>query len=176
MFLVYKATLRKDGRRYIGVTNNFKRRMKEHRTSPYPFGRALRKYGEGSFDFDFEEFETEEAAYQREAELVTDKEVSSDSYFNCCVGGIVSKMCGDLNPMRDPNIASRHPNIWTTENNPMNSPESKAKMINSQSCRKVSVKGISYYGVREAARSLGISRQCLVHRLKSNNFPDYFYL
>ena len=52
MYLIYKATS-PSGRIYIGVTNNFKRRMKEHMSSPYPFGHAVRKYGRQNFTYEF---------------------------------------------------------------------------------------------------------------------------
>lgn len=42
--------------------------------------------------------------------------------------------------------------------------------------RPISVNGIYYSGIKEAARQLGIGKQTLVGRLKSKNFDTYKYL
>lgn len=174
-YIVYKATS-PSGRIYIGVTNNFKRRMKEHVSSKYPFGHAVRKYGRENFTYEFEFFNTVEEALAREAELVTIKEVQSKKYYNTCLGGTLSNVLINDNPMHKNEILNNHPNLWTTENNPMNSPQSKQKMIESQHRKKVSIDGVIYNGVREAARRLNSYRQFVVHRLKSDNYPDWYYV
>lgn len=183
MFIVYKATHKDSGTKYIGVTNNLKRRMKEHMKSPFPFGRALREFGIDSFEVSTEEYATLQEAYAREAELVTWDEARSDNYFNCFIGGV--KTCKDdimpvihaeVNAMYDEDIKNSHPCLFTKDNNPMNNPDSKKKMISNQKSRKVSIEGNVFYGVREASRRLGMSRQKLIHRLKSDSFPEYFYL
>jgi len=174
-YILYKATS-PSGRVYVGVTKNFKRRIKEHNSSKYPFGQALRKYGKHNFKYEFEYFRTVEEALKREAELITEKEVKSKKYYNVCVGGTLSNVLLNDNPMHRQDVLENHPSLWTTENNPMNSPESKQKMIKSQSCKKVSIDGTVYYGVREAARQLGTYRQFVVHRLKSPNYPNWFYV
>ena len=174
-FIVYKATS-PSGRIYIGVTNNFKRRMKEHLSSKFPFGHALRKYGRDNFTYEFEYFETAEDALAREAELVTAEEVTSRKYYNTSLGGTFSNVLRNDNPMHRPDVLENHPNLWTSENNPMNNPESKQKMIESQNRKKVSIDGVVYDGVREAARQLGTYRQLVVYRLKSEFFPDWYYI
>ena len=174
-YIVYKATS-PSGRIYIGVTNNFKRGMKEHLSSPQPFGHAVRKYGREGFHYEFEEFDTVEDALAREAELVTINEVKSRKYYNTSLGGSFSNVLQNDNPMHRQEVLEKHPNLWTTENNPMNNPVSKQKMIESQNRKKVSIDGVIYNGVREAARQLNSYRQFVVHRLKSENFPDWYYI
>ncbi len=174
-YIIYKATS-PSGRIYIGVTNNFKRRMKEHNSSPYPFGHAVRKYGKENFHYEFEEFETLEDALNREAELVTINEVNSRKYYNTSLGGKLTNTLSNNNPMHNSEILKNHPNLWTTENNPMNDPVTKQKMVESQNRKKVSIDGVIYNGVREAARQLDSYRQFIIHRLKSNNFPSWYYL
>jgi hypothetical protein len=78
--------------------------------------------------------------------------------------------------MHRQDVLDKHPGLFTSEYNPIHDPTIKKKMIESQACKRVSVLGTEYYGVREAARALNVSRQCLVHRLKSTTFPDYYYL
>lgn len=174
-YIVYKATS-PNGRIYIGVTNNFKRRMKEHLSSKFPFGHAIRKYGRENFTYEFEFFDTVEKALEREAELVTLKEVKSKKYYNTCLGGTMSNILSNDNPMHKQEILDKHPNLWTTENNPMNNPESKQKMIQNQNRKKVFIDGVIYEGVREAARQLNSYRQFVVHRLRSSNYPTWYYI
>lgn len=145
-------------------------------SSKYPFGHAVRKYGYNSIRIEIEVFPDVESALEREAELVTIKEVESKKYYNSCVGGTLSNVLSEMNPMKNPDVVSSHPSIWSTENNPMNNPESKKKMIKNQNRKRVSIEGKTYEGVRDAARNLGFSRQRLIHRLKSKTFPDWFYL
>lgn len=174
-YILYKATSPSQ-RIYIGVTNNFKRRMKEHKSSKFPFGHAVRKYGLENFTFEFEFFSSVEDALLREAELVTINEVNSKKYYNTSVGGTLSNVLMSDNPMWKEHVVSNHPNIWSTENNPMNNPESKQKMIDSQKRKRVSIDGIEYDSVREAARQLNSYRQFVIHRLRSENFPTWYYI
>ncbi len=174
-YTLYKLTS-PSGRYYIGITNNFKRRLKEHGSSKYALGHAIRKYGKHNFQYEFETFDTVEEALAREAELVTLDLVKAKKVYNETVGGILSNVLGNDNPMHREGVSENHPNIWSTENNPMNDPVSKQKMIDSQSTKKVSIDGVEYYGVREAARQLGSYRQFVIHRLHSNNYPTWYYL
>lgn len=174
-YILYKATS-PNGRMYIGITNNFKRRIKEHGSSKYAFGDALRKYGKHNFSFEFEHFDSVETALERESQLVTLEEIKSKRLYNETIGGTLSSVLCVDNPMHRQDVLDNHPNLWTTENNPMNSPESKQKMIESQDRKPVSIDGIIYPGVREAARQLHSYRQFVIHRLKSSNFPTWYYV
>lgn len=175
--MVYKA-VSPSGKYYIGITNNFKRRMKEHRRSKYPFGRALRKYGQASFTFEFVENLTLDEAYEIEELLIGIEEVKSDKCYNISCGGRPDIQIGKLNPMHREDVKAKHTNLWDSENNPMKDPVIKARAMksNEKYKKRVLVEGREYLGVRVAARDIGISRQCLVHRIKSINFPDYKYL
>lgn len=176
-YILYIATS-PSGKKYIGVTNNFKRRIKEHGSSPYAFGSALRKYGKEAFIFEFEFFETVEDALKREAELVTVDALQEKVLYNESVGGCLTNVLINDNPMHRKEVVDKHPSVWKKGdlNNPMYNPDIKAKMIQSQACKKVSIDGVEYYGVREAARNLGISRQLVVYRLKSPSFSTWFYV
>ena len=174
-YILYKATS-PSGRTYIGITNNFKRRMKEYNSSKWPFGHALRKYGKDNFIYDFEYFDSVEQALMREKELVTPEVLKTKTLYNVTVGGELSNVLSYDNPMHREGAVKNHPNIWTTENNPMNNPDSKRRMIESQNRKRVSIEGVEYDGVREAARQLETYRQLVVYRLKSDNFPTWYYL
>lgn len=55
MYYIYKVTNKINGKIYIGQTNNFEKRKREHltdkRTNHQAFKRALNKYGEDGFDW-----------------------------------------------------------------------------------------------------------------------------
>ena len=172
---LYKLT-DPNGKSYIGVTCNFKRRMKEHRCSSWPIGLAIREFGEENFTIEVEEFETKEIALEKEFELVSLDSIKDGNLYNLTVGGPSSNQLKHNNPMLDSSIVQNHPNIWTSTHNPMKNPESRKKMIQSQKRKPVYVEGVSYEGVREAARAVGESRQLVVYRLKSPSFPDWYYL
>lgn len=174
-YILYKA-LSPSNRIYIGVTNDFKRRIKEHLSSKYPFGHALRKYGKKNFKFEFEYFDTSLEALNREAELITLVEVKSKKYYNVSLGGTLNNALLNDNPMHKKEVLENHPNLWTTENNPMNNPVSKQRMIDSQKKKQVMIDQVLYSGVREAARQLGSYRQFIIHRLRSSNFPTWYYV
>lgn len=172
-YYLYKLT-DPHGKSYVGVTNNFKRRMKEHRKSEWPIGCALREFGEGNFSVVIEEFEAKTDALNKEFELVSFETLPN--LYNVTIGGGNATQLALANPMKNPNIAEKHPNIWTSVHNPMKSESSKQKMIESQKRKAVSIEGVCYNGVREAARAVGESRQMVIHRLRSDNFPLWFYL
>ena len=176
MYIVYIATNEINGKRYVGVTNNFRRRLTEHLRSPYPFGRALRKYGKDNFKFDQIEVPCYNHALELEELLIGPEQVKDDMYYNVLIGGILGNVIKGDNPMHDPNVVAKHPSLFTSTNNPMFNPKSKQKMIESQKRNAVFILGKTYDGVREAARCIGVSRQCLVHRLKSVTFPEYSYV
>ena len=52
MGVIYRAICKINGKSYIGQTNDFQRRKKEHlrANDDYPFHRAIKKYGEKAFD------------------------------------------------------------------------------------------------------------------------------
>lgn len=71
MYCIYKAVNKMNGKIYIGKTNNFEKRRREHfldRRNNSLFDRALRKYGDESFEWSILEdcIPTLEAANERE--------------------------------------------------------------------------------------------------------------
>ena len=176
-YTLYKATS-PSGKMYIGVTNNFKRRIKEHNSSPYAFGKAMRKYGKANITFEFEYYATVEEVLAREAELVSIEALASRTLYNETLGGVFSDVLRGNNPMHNPEVLNNHPSLFTTENNPWNKPEIRARASEYQNDNKknVSIDGVIYFGVREAARQLNSYRQYIVYKLKSPNHPTWFYV
>jgi predicted GIY-YIG superfamily endonuclease len=176
-YMLYKATS-PSGRTYIGVTNNFKRRLKEHGSSPFTFGKALRKYGKHNFTYEFELFPDAESALAREAELVTLEILQSRTLYNETVGGTLSNVLAGKNPMHNPETLKKHPCLFSDTYNPMFDERVRQMNIerNEHRKKKVSIDGVVYVGVREAARQIGSYRQFVTHRLKSDNFPTWFYI
>lgn len=172
---MYILTNKVNNKKYIGVTNNFERRFIEHQRSKYNIGKALREYGKDNFKIELIPCDTKEEAYELEGLSVTLEDVNSGNFYNMIPGGIVNNFEGDMNPMRRNDVKDKHPSLFTSEANPMKDPELREKNQQAQKLRKVLIGDTVYFGVREAARQLGMSRQKLIHRIKSNNFPDHQY-
>lgn len=114
------------GKEYVGVTKRFRRRMYEHKRSDTPFGRALRKYGEGNFSVRTFEFEDIEEAYRLEAWLVKEEQVKSSNSYNQCVGGIGGNTHELTNPLSTSAENRKRQSEFMKRNNPMRCPEARA--------------------------------------------------
>ena len=173
-YLVYIATS-PSNKIYVGVTNNFKRRIKEHLSSPYPFGKALRKYGKSNFKYEFILCESKDKALKIEEHLVGLDEVKSKEYYNISPGGRPDIQLGLQNPMKNPEVLKNHPALFTSENNPMKDPYIVEKNKKSQEKYKkfLTINNILYKGINETARLFGMSPQKLRYRCKSKKFQNY---
>lgn len=145
-YTVYTATSPSD-KIYIGITKNFKQRLKSHKVSKYPFGKALRKYGSDNFKWDFIKVDTLEEAYSIEEKLITTKEVLSDKYYNLAPGGPggitkgptaplkklenrekqKERMLTNYNPMKRPEVREKWDELMKGDGNPMNDPETRER-------------------------------------------------
>jgi group I intron endonuclease len=90
MFYVYCYTLKEDGRKYVGKTNDVHRRHIQHRCRGAYFHNALRKYGDDAFDFKILwSGEDESECLEQEKKLI--RELNSQVYgFNLDDGGVAS--------------------------------------------------------------------------------------
>lgn len=116
---IYKITNNINGKYYIGVTVDPKRRKQQHfsshRGEVYSIHRAISKYGKENFSFDIiEECLTEDEAYEREAELIADNPGSYNTAGRR--GGFASEE------------HRRKVVQQMTNNNPMKTPEAIAKV------------------------------------------------
>lgn len=145
-------------------------------SSKFPFGYAVRKYGKENFVYEFEIFSCVEDALCREAELVTDVEVSSKKYYNVSVGGALSNVLINKNPMHNEEVVANHPNVWSSTNNPMHNAESKQRMIDGQRKRPVRIDNILYASVSYAAKLLNLSKQLIRYRASAHTFPTWQYV
>lgn len=180
MIVVYVATNKLNNKKYVGVSEHFERRLTEHKRSKYPFGNALRKYGTAGFYYELIECDTVALAYELEGLMIGPTEVKDPMYYNACIGGIWNpefkrQTSGDNHWTKDAiEIHNKRSVLQVQKALPKDPLVSKNQGgIGKQ--RKVVVANVTYEGVRAAGRCLDISRQCLVHRLKSHNFPDYSY-
>ena len=84
-YILYKTTNRCSGKFYIGVTNGNRDRYKGSGTL---LKQAIKIYGcENFVREDLEHFDTAEAAYRREAEIVTKDLVKNRNCYNIKIGG-----------------------------------------------------------------------------------------
>ena len=54
--------------------------------------------------------------------------------------------------------------------------EVKLKETGMPKLKSVSINGVQYESISKAVEGSGIDRQIMRYRLKSNNYPDYFYI
>lgn len=85
MFRIYKTTNKLNGKYYVGVSNG---------NNPWYLGSgtalksAIKKHGAGNFDVEIlETFDTEDAMYAREAEIVNEDFVNNRMTYNVKLGG-----------------------------------------------------------------------------------------
>lgn len=88
--IVYKITNQINGKMYIGITNNAKKRWYNHCCNYIsPIGRAIQKYGKENFKFE-ELFTglTIEEAEKKEIQLISElKTLVSENGYNIAIGG-----------------------------------------------------------------------------------------
>lgn len=157
--LIYIATNKVNGRKYVGVTNDFERRLKQHMQSPYPFGRALRKHTLSNFSFDFVNELSRSDALELEELIIGADEVASDKFYNVQLGGN--------------GFGHGNEHLYKTD------PKALENMKRSQDkYRKVViVEGTEYAGMALAARELGLTPSKLRYRLNSTSetFKGWIY-
>lgn len=117
---VYKIENKTNGKVYIGVTNNFKRRMNEHRNcsknekySNIAIYRAIKKYGwDGFYKIILEENETIEECFNSEQYYIDMYNSLNSKYgYNMTIGGIGGKthdVSGSKNPMFGRHLTEEH--------------------------------------------------------------------
>lgn len=95
MFYVYCYTNKKNGKCYIGKTNNISQRKSRHRRNAFienlnlPFYRALRKYTEDGFDFKIlDQFDSEWVIFDLEKFYIKEFKSNQKEYgYNVTEGG-----------------------------------------------------------------------------------------
>lgn len=112
VYTVYKTTNKENGKFYIGV-HKTKNPNDYYLGSGVGIKRAIEKYGRESFHKEvLFIFESEEEAYQKEKEIVTEEFVKNKGNYNGTLGGVggfshIPPRFGDDSPMRNPEIVER---------------------------------------------------------------------
>ena len=88
---VYKVTNLINQKKYIGITNNYNRRWKEHKNCAHPeslLAQAIQKYGVSNFHFEvlYSNLSIEEAS-EKEKELIESLNTLSPNGYNLAKGG-----------------------------------------------------------------------------------------
>ena len=88
---VYQITNKINGKQYIGITNNYKRRWENHKCCNDPsmaIAQAIKKYGANNFDFEvLLSGLTIEEASEKEIELIKTKNTRVPNGYNIAAGG-----------------------------------------------------------------------------------------
>ena len=98
MFL-YKVTNLINDKIYIGITNNYKRRWREHKTNHNPksiIAKAIQKYGENNFKFEvlFQGLSLEESE-EKEIEMIKKFNSLVPNGYNISKGGQITSGCNN---------------------------------------------------------------------------------
>jgi group I intron endonuclease len=148
MFNIYCATNKKNGKKYIGYTNNFHRRKIQHKSSAkcgslYVFHKAIRKYGWDNFDWEILfQSENYQITIDKEVELIEKNETKIKGY-NLTLGGEGQKERNVSLETRN-KMSQNHANM-KKENNPFwknkHTLESKKMMSESLKGKSSPLKG-----------------------------------
>ena len=151
-YVVYCLTNKVNGKKYVGQTINFPKRMSGHqkKTSCIAVWRAIQKYGWENFDKEVLVETDKENVDELETRLIKEHKTRIPNGYNIRAGG-------EANNAMHPSSVHKM----------------KKVMPNRKPC---SIKGVVYNGVRAAAAVIGESRQMIAHRLKSKNFQDWVYI
>jgi hypothetical protein len=151
-YVVYSLTNKVNGKKYIGQTTNYSRRMLGHKKETHcvVLHRAIQKYGWENFDKEVLVETDKENVDELERRLIKEHKSRIPNGYNIRAGG---------------------------EANSEHHPSSVHKMKKAQPHRKpCSIKGVVYNSVRAAAAAIGESRQMIANRLSSKNYQDWVYV
>jgi len=150
--VVYCLTNKVNGKKYVGQTTNYSRRMSGHqkKTSCIAVWRAIQKYGWENFDKEVLVETDKENVDELERHLIKEHKTRIPNGYNIRAGG-------EANNAMHPSSVHKM----------------KKVMPNRKPC---SIQGVMYNGVRAAAAAIGESRQMIAHRIKSKTFPEWVYV
>lgn len=193
MYKIYEIVNKDTGRRYIGSTNNIKRRKARHKTElkhgHHPCKALQKDYNELGWEGFcmriLEDGFTKEEAHSRETALIQE---SYDTNYN------VSKSAkgGDLityHPDREALLKERHErvkaltekersDIWGLkgERNGMwgkkHSEETKKKLSERNTSVRITIDGVEYVGYNAGSEATGLTVDQLRYRVKSPKYPN----
>lgn len=130
-FVIYKITQTLTQKSYIGYTNNFKRRWKEHKksannNSDLIFSRALRKYGFNTFDITFLEENIKSEYDAGQAEIKWIEKLNTNNKLN----GYNMTPGGAKPPSTPESIEKMKKSLAITQNTEEYKKSQRQKMIN----------------------------------------------
>jgi len=184
--VVYCLTNKINGKKYIGKTIDYEKRMGEHKRDFRKYNRlisrAINKYGWENFDKEVIEcVNVADDLCELEKKYIKEHNTLHPNGYNLTEGGeggVLSeesrKICSikkkewwDNNPEQKKITSKRHKGKKVSK-------ESIEKMKkNMPHTKKVFIEGVIYSSIREAARQIGESRQFISYRVKSNGFPKW---
>lgn len=179
---VYKIECDANGKIYFGRSQELEKRWRAHRNmlrSNTHRNLHLQEdwniYGEHSFEFEvLETFSDLELSVAREQELI-----ESNLGVGYNIGGAMDG--GDRmlhNPRREETLKLKS-EVFSGKGNPMYGRPKSQKMIDrvkEVNSKRVSIEGTEYPSVAEAIRMLGLNPSTAYFRVKSDSFPEWFYI
>ena len=168
MRYIYSYINKVTGERYIGQTCDIVRRSYEHKASYggcRRFHEAIKQYGYDNFDF--------EILFEGDDELIdfNEKEKYFISLYNTTQDGF---------GYNSPHNAARHnfnkevrENISRSLTGRKLSDDTKKKISDTRMRKKVSVDGVIFNSIKDAAACYGFDKRCLAYCLKHNKHRKY---
>ncbi len=175
-YVIYQLLNTFNGKKYIGCTSNYTKRKARHRcrlNAGVHVNRHLQsawnKYGQEVFEFSVVQIlDNREAMFELEADLI---DHLSERFYNLHEGG-----CGGSSWDKSSKNASLIiAKISAAHKGKPKSAEHKAKLSKAKS-KPCSVLGVEYPSKKEAVKITGINDVTMWTRLKSDKYPDYYYL
>lgn len=179
---VYKIECTENGKIYFGRSQELEKRWRAHRNMlrsnthrNLHLQEDWNNYGDINFEFVvLETFSDLDLSIAREQELI---EGNLGIGYN--IGG--AKDGGDRmlhNPRREETLKLKS-EVFSGKGNPMYGRPKSQKMIDrvkEVNSKKVSIEGTEYPSVAEAIRMLGLNPSTAYFRVKSDSFPEWFYI
>ena len=181
-YTVYMIECLENGKKYYGRSQEFDKRRRSHvnmlRSNSHRnmyLQEDWNSFGEECFRFKIiHTFDCLEDSIQTEQRYIEDNLGVGYNIGGASDGG--DRMLH--NPRREETLKLKS-KVFSGEGNPMFGRPKTEKMINrvkEANSKSVSIEGVIYPSVAEAVRTLGIGRSKAYQRVRSKNFPDWFYV
>jgi group I intron endonuclease len=190
-YLVYVHTS-PSGKSYVGLTNNYKRRCKEHKITHLSecvnIARAIKKYGWDNFTHTIVDSGLSlDVANELEEFLIEELNTLAPNGYNLTTGGNARIKSPESKAKTSASLMGR---VFTAEHKDKIGAVHRGKVLSEitkqriQDSRKergaqhgarkeVLIDNILYESQLAAAISLGVSAATIAYRIKSDNYPNY---
>lgn len=184
IYNIYKIVCKTNKKEYYGRSQEIEKRFRSHKNmlrknehNNYYLQKDWIEYGEEDFEFVIiHEFNNLEESIRQEQMYINDNIGVGYNVGSATNGGDVMTH----NPRKEETRALKQ-KVFSGEGNPMYGREKTQKMIDSvkeANSKKVSIEGVVYNSMTEAAKEYDLKLTTMSHRLKAKTerFKNWFYI